>query len=280
MKLHNRAKKHFTYLAQNTAVAPGARANIRVAVDSNAWFFLHALMGSIGFAAGGAPVADNVYINIFDEGTGRNLLSADTSLESLLTNIGRQAGLAAGAVGYAYRRPLYLATPFVFRPSSTIRVLIDNRNAGGTGAAIVRIALIGLKVFDLNMPDESPGYSFHPFFYVADFATLAALAQVTVTVPIQQDADFDVTLITASWNLLNSAPADVFMSMTELSTSYQFEDQALPLHLYAGGPHYPYIPIRPIRLIRTSGLNVTLQNTTVAGITNAQIVFHGYKVIK
>lgn len=280
MRMFNPAKKQFTYHAQNTAVVQGTTANIRVNIQGDAWFNLHALMGAITFAAGGAPTADLVYINIFDEGTGRNLLSTPVSLEALFTNVGRQTGLAAGAVGYAYRRPLYLATPFTFRPNSTVRIEINNRNIAGTGAAIVRIALIGLKVYDLNRPDESPGVSFHPFFYVADFATLAATTQTTVSVPIQQDADFDVTLITASWNLVNGAPYDVFMAIQEIGTGYQFEETALPLHLYAGGPHYPYIPIRPIRLRRTGGVNITLNNTTVAGITNSNIILHGYKVFK
>lgn len=283
MRAFNPKKKAFTYTAESIAQASATRTNIRTTIHSDSWFELHGIIGQTLFAAGGAPVSELVYFNFFDEGTGRNLLSAPLSADALFPNIGRQVAIAAGLAalpGYLTRRPFYFPTPFIMRPSATLRTEIDNRNVAGGGALTVRLAFLGLKAYDLNFPDQSPGLVFHPFIYVADFTTLVANSQQTQTVAIQSDSDFDITAITASWNLMNSAPASVFMNMVDLGSSYQFEDRPLPIHHYAGGPHYPYYPIRQIRLLRTSGLNVTLQNTTGGNITDANIAFHGYKIFK
>jgi hypothetical protein len=283
MRSYNPKKKAFTYTAESLAQAPATRANIRTTIQSDSWFELHGIIGQTVFAAGGAPVMDAVYINLFDEGTGRNLFSAPLSCDALFPNIGRQIAInttAAGAVGYLFRRPFYFPTPFIMRPSATLRTEVDNRNVAGDGALTLRIAFIGLKAYDLNFPEQSPGLTFHPFIYVADFGTLLANSQQTQTIAVQSDSDFDITAITASWPLLNSAPADVFMNLVDLGSSYQLEDRALPIHHYAGGPHFPYYPIRPYRLAQTGGMNVTLQNTTVANILNANVAFHGYKIFK
>ena len=283
MRSYNPKKKHFTYTAESLAQAQGTRVNVRTAIQTDAWFELHGIIGQCIFAAGGAPVSDNVYVNLFDEGTGRNLLSTPLSVDALFPNIGRQVAIAAGVAalpGYLFRRPLYFPTPYILRPASILRAEVDNRNGAGTGALTLRLSFIGLKAYDLNFPEQSPGLTFHPFIYAADFGTLGASGQATQTIPIQSDSDFDITAITSSWNLINSAPADVFMNLTDLGSSYQFEDRPIPIHHYTGGPHFPYFPIRPIRIMRSSGFNVTLQNTTVAGITNAMVAFHGYKIFQ
>lgn len=280
MRSYNPQKRHFSYSAESLAQGPVTRVNIRTTIHSDSWFELHGIIGGITFAAGGAPVAGAVYFNLFDEGTGRNLFSNPISGDALFPNMGRLAAFAAGSPGFVFRKPYYFSTPFVFRPASTIRTEIDNRNIAGTGAATVRLAFIGLKAYDLNYPEQSPGLAFHPFIYIADFTTLVANSQQTQTVAVQSDADFDITAITASYTLVDSAAFSVFMNMTDLGSSYQFEDRALPIHHYAGGPHYPYYPIRPIRVFRTSGVNVTLQNTTGANIDNSVVAFHGYKIFK
>lgn len=283
MRSFNPKKRHFTYTAESLAQGPVTRVNLRTTIHSDSWFELHGIIASETFAAGGAPVADSVYINFIDEGTGRNLLSSPLSMDALFPNIGRLVQIAAvnaAAPGFLSRKPFYFPTPFLLRPASTLRTEVDNRNIAGTGALTIRIAFIGLKAYDLNFPEQSPGLAFHPFIYVADFTTLVANTQQTQTVAIQSDSDFDVTAITASWPLMNSAPFDIFMNMTDLGTAYQFEDRVLPIHHYAGGPHYPYFPIRPIRLLRTSGMNVTLQNTTGVNVINANVAFHGYKIFK
>lgn len=283
MRSYNPKKKHFTYTAESLAQAPATRANIRTTIHSDSWFELHGIIGQQIFAAGGAPLHDNVYINLFEEGTGRNLLSTPLSADALFPNIGRQVALAAVNAtlpAFISKRPFYFPTPFILRPSTTLRTEVDNRNVAGDGALTLRLSFIGLKAYDLNFPEQSPGLTFHPFVYVADFGTLAALSQATQTIPIQSDSDFDVTAITASHNLVNSAPADVFMNLTDLGSSYQFEDRPIPIHHYAGAPHWPYFPIRPIRLQRTGGLNVTLQNTTAVEIVNSNLAFHGYKIFK
>lgn len=283
MRSYNPKKKHFTYTAESLAQAPVTRANIRTTIHSDSWFELHGMIGQTIFAAGGAPVSDAVYINLFEEGTGRNFFSTPISVDAIFPNYGRQVAIAAvnaALPGFLFRKPFYFPTPFVLRPSTTLRVEVDNRNIAGTGALTFRLSFIGLKAYDLNFPEQSPGLSFSPFIYNADFGTLAATSQATQTIPIQSDSDFDITEITASWNLLNSGPADVFMNLTDLGSSYQFEDRPIPIHHYAGAPHFPYYPIRPIRLQRTGGLNVTLQNTTGGGFANANVAFTGYKIFK
>lgn len=283
MRSYNPKKKHFTYTAESLSQAPLTRSNIRTLIHSDSWFELHGIIGQGVFAAGGAPTLENIYINLFEEGTGRNFFSTPVSMDALLPDIGRQVAIAAGLAalpGYLLRKPFYFPTPFLLRPSTTLRTEVDNRNIGGTGALTFRVSFIGLKAYDLNFPEQSPGLSFSPFIYVADFGTLAANSQATQTIPIQSDSDFDVTAITASWNLVNSGPADVLMNLTDLGSGYQFEDRPVPIHHYAGNPHSPYFPIRPVRLQRTGGLNVTLQNTSGAGIGNSNIAFTGYKIFK
>ena len=280
MKNYNPKRKHFVYSVQRTGIVPvGVLTPIRTNIHSDSWFDFRGIQGYIVFAAGGAPTLDLITINIYDEGTGRQLFSQAMSFDDIVPQLNDLAATRA-SLGMIPHTPFYIPTGLMLRPSTVLRTEIVNNNIGGTGNATVRLAYIGQKVFDLLQPYESPGTSFMPFTYVADFAsTLLAATQLTVTVPIQSDYDFDVVKIVASTSLRASALDGVFMTMTDLRAGYSFEDAQIPIHLVTGAPHWPFLPIEPIRLQKATGINVTLNNTTGGTIANASVAFHGYKIV-
>lgn len=278
MKPYNPKRSHFIYPADYGGLAAGARDDVRVQIDGKSWFYWHALIGLVTFAAGGAPTAENIFVNIFDSGTGRGIFGEPVSIDGIVPQLSRLAAFDAAEPGFIFRQPFYFPLPFNIRPASTLRVEFDNRNAGGTGAATIRLALIGLKVKDPREPDRAPGKTFTPFTAVVNFGTLAASEQRTVGASLQEDVPFDVVSITGSWNLLNSTPGRVFMSMKDAGSDDTYEKAPIPAHSYIGPPHSPFRPIRPIRFFKSEGLNVTLQETAAAPLTLTQVLLHGYKV--
>ena len=277
MRMFNPKRKHFMYSAQSAGIASGTTVNVRVGIHSDSWFNWFGVNGYSIFAAGGAPVNSNIYVNVFDEGTGRSLFSVPQTLESFLPNLSYWSTLTANFYNNPLK-PAYFSAPYLSRPSTALIFTINNRNAPADGAATVRIGLIGEKIYDLKTKYVSPGTVFSPFDYVADFGTLAALTQSTITVPIQGDADFDCVKIIATETLLTTALDGVFMTATDLTSNSSLEDTQIPLVLTAGSPNYPFIPTNNIRFRQSSGVNITLNNTTAAAVNNTQVILRGHKV--
>jgi hypothetical protein len=283
VKQYNPKRKHFIYSVQRTAIGPATGiVPIRTNIHSDSWFEMRAIQGYVVFAAGGAPTLDNITVNLYDEGTGRQVFSAPMTFDALVPQLNYLAATAA-SLGMIPHIPFYLPVPYLLRPSTVLRTEIVNNNAGGTGPATVRIAYIGQKIFDLLTPYQKPGTQFLPFSYVADFtngvAGIPATTQLTVTVPIQSDYDFALVKVTASNPLLRTALDGLFMQTSDLRGAYAFEDAQIPLPLVAGAPHWPFLPIDPIMFQRGGGVNITINNTTLAAVNNGMIVLHGYKIV-
>lgn len=283
MKQINAKRKHFVYSVQRTAIPPvSGVVPIRTNIHSDSWFEMRGIQGYVVFAAGGAPTLDNITLNIYDEGTGRQIFSAPMTFDAFVPQLNFLAATTA-SLGFIMHIPFYLPYPYLIRPSTVLRTEIVNNNIAGTGNATVRLAYIGQKIYDLLEPYRKPGTQFSPFSYVADFTNagvgLPAATQLTVGVPVQSDYDFAVTKITASSPLLASALDGVFMQTSDLRAAYAFEDAQIPVHLLTGAPHWPFIPVDPIVFQKGTGINVTLNNTTGAAILRGMVVFHGYKII-
>lgn len=278
MKTYNPDRKAFIYEGSITALAPVTKDRIRVPIKPPGWFGWRGISGIVSFAAGGAPVAEQIFINIFDEATGRNMSSLPISIDGIVPGLARLSSFAAGTAGFVFRVPFYFPVNRILPGGSSITIEVDNRNIAGTGAATVRFALHGEKIMNLATKEQSPGKTFTPFLYVADFGTLVASSQQTQTVAVQPDADFDIVGITGSWNLINSAPNRVLMEIKDLASGYLFQSARLPAHHYIGAPHFQYRPVRPIRVTRAQGIDITLQETTAVDLTLTQVVLIGYKV--
>ncbi len=278
MKTFNPDRKAFIYEGSFSGLAAATKDRIRIPIKPPGWFGWKGISGLVSFAAGGAPTVENIYINVYDEATGRNISSEPMSIDGIVPGLSRLAAFAAGTPGFVFRRPFYFPVHRVLPGGSSVTIDVDNRNAAGTGAATVRLALHGEKIFNLATKEQSPGKTFTPFIQVADFGTLVASSSPTRTVAVQPDADFDVVGITGSWNLMNSAPGKVMMSMKDLASGYFFQSAAVPVHSFIGAPHFPYIPVRPIRIQRSQGVDITLQETLAADLTLTQVNLIGYKV--
>src|SRR5512135_3474608 len=135
-------------------------------------------------------LSDNIYINLFDEGTGRNLFSVFISLPVLIPTYGMIGARVLGGATNSYyqlpHKPFYFATPYLFRAGSIIRADLENRDAA-LAMSTLRIYYHGLKVRDLGSRDESPGAVFAPFTYLANFGSVATATQATVQIATQGD---------------------------------------------------------------------------------------------
>jgi hypothetical protein len=289
MRSYNPKKKQFVYGLDVIGPAAATRATGRTPISSDSWFELHAVSCQFTEAAPTIPelMADNMYLNLFDEGTGRTLFSEALSMPSLFPSyglIGATALLvAAGNTYFPFPHvPHYFPTPYRFRPGSIIRADIENRNAA-LAMTTMRIYYHGLKVFDLNSPEQSPGAVFAPFTYLANFGSLATANQATAQIATQSDADFDVIDITTNIQTFNESNVDAdqaFISFQDQTTGYQYQDRAVSLTHMVGTPVAPYRPIRPMRISASGGLQVVLNNVSGVTLANAQVAFNGYKIFR
>jgi hypothetical protein len=293
MRAYNPKKKHFVYgldLTGAPAIAAGARVTGRTPISSDSWFELHAISVHATEAAPAVPelLADNMYLNLFDESTGRDLFSEPVSLPAIIPSYGANvlvAAAPAGALNTYYpliHKPFYFATPYLFRPGSVVRATLDNRDAA-LNMTTLRIYYHGVKVFDLGSRDQSPGAVFAPFSYLATFGSMLTGAQATVQIATQGDADFDVVSITTNLQTFNESCVDAdqaFISFQDQTTGYQYQDRAISLAHFVGTPIVPYYPIRPIRISASGGLQATLNNTSGVTLANAQVAFNGYKIFR
>jgi hypothetical protein len=291
MRAYNPKKKHFIYgldLTGAPAIAAATRVTGRTPISSDSWFELHAISAHWTEAVPDFPplLSDNMYLNLFDESTGRTLFSEPMSLPSIIPSYGRiQTGDASNAL-VAYfpspHKPFYFATPYLFRPGSVIRADVDNRDAA-LAMTTLRIYYHGVKVFDLGSRDQSPGAVFAPFSYLANFGAMVTGAQNTVQIATQGDADFDVVSITTNLQTFDELCVDAdqgFISFQDQTTGYQYQDRAISLTHFAGTPITPYFPIRTIRISASGGLQATLNNTSGVTLANAQVAFNGYKIFR
>jgi hypothetical protein len=289
MRGFNPKKKHFVYGMDMAGPAATVRAVGRTPISSDSWFELHALSIHATEAAPAIPqlMPDNLYLQLFDEGTGRTLFSEAVSMPVLFpayNTIGTAAMIAAAANTYfpTQHKPFYFATPYLFRPGSVIRVDIDNRNAA-LNMTTLRIYYHGCKVFDLGAREQSPGAVFAPFSYLATFGPILTGNQVTAQIATQSDADFDVTSITTNIQTFDESAVDAdqaFVTFQDQTTGYQYQDRAVSLTHMVGTPTCPYLPIRPIRVFASGGLQVTLNNVSGVTLANPQIAFNGYKIFR
>lgn len=293
MRAFNPKKKHFVYgldLTGAPAIAAGARVAGRTPISSDSWFELHAVSVHWTEAAPDWPalLADNMYLNLFDEGTGRSLFSEALSIPTMFptySRIGAEDTSGAGTTATFFplqHKPFYFATPYLFRPGSIIRADVNNRDAA-LNMTTLRIYYHGVKVYDLGYRDQSPGSVFAPFTYLANFGSLVTANQSTVQIATQSDADFDVVSITTNIQTFNESCVDAdqaFLSFQDQTTGYQFQDRAISLTHIAGTPVTPYYPIRPFRISASGGLQATLNNTSGVTLANAQVAFNGYKIFR
>jgi hypothetical protein len=289
MRSYNPKKKQFVYGLDVIGPAAATRATGRTPISADSWFELHAVSCQFTEAAPTIPelMADNMYLNLFDEGTGRTLFSEAVSMPSLFPSyglIGATALLvAAGNTYFPFPHvPHYFPTPYLFRPGSIIRADIENRNAA-LAMTTMRIYYHGVKVFDINSREQSPGAVFAPFTYLANFGSLATANQATAQIATQSDADFDVIDITTNIQTFNESNVDAdqaFISFQDQTTGYQYQDRAVSLTHMVGTPVNPYRPIRPMRISAAGGLQVVLNNVSGVTLANAQVAFNGYKIFR
>lgn len=292
MRAYNPKKKHFIYGLDVTgapAIAAGARVVGRTPISSDSWFELHAVSVHWTEAAPAIPqlMPDNMYLQLTDEGTGRTLFSEDMSLPAIFPSygtIGTAAMIAAAANTYfpTPHKARYFPTPYLFRPGAIIRANIDNRNAA-LNMTTFRVYYHGLKVFDLASRDQSPGAVFGPFTYAATFGAMLTGTQATVQIATQSDADFDATEITTNIQTFDESCVNAdqaFISMQDQTTGYQYQDRVISLPHFVGTPITPYRPIRPMRVFKAGGLQVTLNNVSGVTFANAQVAFSGYKIFR
>jgi len=289
MRAYNPKKKHFVYGLDVTGPAAATRATGRTPISADSWFELHAVSCQFTEAAPTIPelMADNMYLNLFDEGTGRTLFSEPVSMPTIFPSyglIGATALLvAAGNTYFPFPHlPHYFATPYLFRPGAVIRADIENRNAA-LAMTTMRIYYHGVKVYDIASPDRSPGAVFAPFSYLANFGSVATANQVTAQIATQSDADFDVTGITTNIQVFNESNVDAdqaFISFQDQTTGYQYQDRPISLTHVVGTPECPYRPLRPMRISAAGGLQVVLNNVSGVTYANAMVAFNGYKIFR
>jgi hypothetical protein len=291
MRGYNPKKKQFVYgldLTGAPAIAAGAQVVGRTPISADSWFELHAMSVHWTEAAADSPplLSDNMYLNLFDESTGRSLFSEPVSLPAVIPSYGRiGTGAMANLLNTYFptpHKPFYFSTPYLFRPGSIIRADVNNRDAA-LNMTTLRIYYHGLKVFDLGSRDQSPGAVFAPFTYLATPGAMLTGTQVTVQIASQSDADFDITSITTNLQTFDESAIDAdqaFIEFQDQTTGYQYQDRAISLIHYVGTPVTPYFPIRPIRVSAAGGLQVTIQNGSGVTFANPQVAFNGYKIFR
>lgn len=291
MRAYNPQKKHFIYgldLTGAPAIAAATRVAGRTPVSSDSWFELHAISIHWTEAAPDFPPIgpDNMYINLFDESTGRMLFSEPVSIPAIIPTYSRiQAGDASNALVTYYpltHKQFYFSTPYLFRPGSIIRADIDNRNAV-LNVTTFRVYYHGLKIFDIGSRDVSPGAVFAPFSYMATFGAMLTGTQNTVQIATQSDADFDVVSITTNIQTYDETCVNAdqaFITFQDQTTGYQYQDRPISLVHFVGTPVTPYYPVRPFRIMAAGGLQANLNNVSGVTLANAQVAFNGYKIFR
>jgi hypothetical protein len=291
MRAFNPKQKHFVYgldLTGAPAIAAGTRVAGRTPISADSWFDLHAISIHWTEAAPDSPplLSDNIYINLFDESTGRMLFSEPVSAPAIIPSYGRiGTGAMANLLNTYFpspHKPFYFSTPYRFRPGSIIRADIDNRDAA-LNMTTLRIYYHGVKVFDIGSRDLSPGAVFGPFSYLATFGAMLTATQNTVQIASQSDADFDVVSITTNLQTFDETCIDAdqaFITFQDQTTGYQYQDRPISLVHFVGTPSSPYFPIRPMRISRAGGLQATLNNVSGVTLANAQVAFNGYKIFR
>jgi hypothetical protein len=291
MRAYNPKQKHFVYgldLTGAPAIAAATRVAGRTPISADSWFDLHAISIHWTEAVPDFPplLSDNMYLNLFDESTGRMLFSEPVSAPAIFPSYSRiQAGDASNALVTYYpltHKPFYFSTPYRFRPGSIIRMDIDNRDAA-LAMTTLRIYYHGVKVFDIGSRDLSPGAVFGPFSYLATFGAMLTTTQNTVQIATQSDADFDVVSITTNLQTFDETAIDAdqaFITFQDQTTGYQYQDRPVSLTHFVGTPMAPYFPIRPIRVSAAGGLQATLNNVSGVTLANAQVAFNGYKIFR
>lgn len=289
MRAFNPQKKHFIYGMDLAGPAAATRAVGRTPISADSWFELHAISVHCTEAAPAIPqlMPDNMYLNLFDEGTGRSLFSEPVSLPAVIPSygtIGTAAMVAAAANTYfpTQHKPFYFSTPYLFRPGSVIRADIDNRNAA-LAMTTMRLYYHGVKVFDIGSRDQSPGAVFAPFTYLATPAAMLTGTQATVQIATQSDADFDVVSISTNIQTFDESCVDAdqaFISFQDKTTDYQYQDRPISLAHFVGTPECPYFPIRPFRIRAAGGLQVVINNVSGVTLANPQVAFNGYKIFR
>jgi hypothetical protein len=278
MKSYNPKKKSFVYGMDMAGPAAATRLQGRTPISSDSWFELHA----VSIIQTGLTLAqlDQVYLQIYDDATGRTLFSEPISANAIFPVYDLNA---AGGVWFPLvHKPFYFPVQYLFRPGAVLRIEVDNRNAAAAATAF-RVYYHGVKVFDLASRDQSPGAVFAPFSYVANFGTLANLATGTVAVATQSDADFEFISMTTNDLNFDATIADAdqaFITFQDLTTGYQLQDRAIALPCFIGTPLAPYYPVRPYRIMAAGGLSVQILNTSGAGLADLQVVFNGYKIFR
>ena len=289
MRGYNPKKKHFIYGLDVAGPAAATRVTGRTPISADSWFECHAVSVHMTEAAPTIPelMADNMYIQLFDEGTGRTLFSEAVSLPAIFPSYGLIGGAAFVVVSANTffpmpHQPYYFPTPYLFRPGGIIRAEIDNRNAA-LAMTTFRLYYHGVKVFDIAGRDQSPGAVFAPFSYLATFGSVLTANQATVQIATQSDADFDVTSITTNIQTFNESCVDAdqaFLSLQDQTTGYQYQDRPISLTHFAGTPVTPYRPLRPMRITASGGMQATLNNVSGVTLANAQVAFNGYKIFR
>ena len=289
MRGYNPKQKQFIYGLDMAGPAAATRLVGRTPISSDSWFDMYAISIQWTEAAPAIPqlMPDNMYLNLFDEGTGRNLSSEPFSIPALIPSygtIGTAAMIAAAANTYfpSPHKPYYFKTPYRFRPGSVIRADVDNRNAA-LAMTTLRIYYHGAKVYDIGSRDQSPGAVFAPFTYLATPGAMLTATQAVVQIATQSDADFDIVDITTNIQTFDESNVDAdqaFISFQDQTTGYQYQDRPISLTHYVGTPVTPYRPIRPMRVSAAGGLQVTINNVSGVTLANPQVAFNGYKIFR